>query len=182
MKNTKKMLNIAGVICLIVGLLAIGSLMLDLFYNEYNVYNIVIDSVSIVLSIATGITYLVLAPKDASYLIKNRNLFFVIVALNIFNNLIAWFVCFWVELTISQMSRVEKLSTLFDAQQQKPTQSNSNTDENVIILDKSEYQVQDIVDNLKTELEKLEKLKQQGLITEDEYQVMRKDIIDKCFN
>lgn len=178
MKNTKKMLNIAGTICLFVGLLGIGSLMLDLFYNDFNVFNIVVDSVSIVLSFATGITYLVLAPKDASYLIKNRNLFFVIVAFNIFNNIIAWFVSFWVELTISQMSRVEKLSDLFEKPQQKP----NSTDENVVILDKSEYEVQDIVDNLKTELEKLEKLKAQGLITEEEYQVMRKEIIDKCFN
>ena len=82
------------------------------------------------------------------------------------------------ELTISQMSRVEKLSDLFEKPQQKPSKS----DENVVILDKSEYEVQDIVDNLKTELEKLEKLKAQGLITEEEYQVMRKEIIDKCFN
>lgn len=171
------MLNIAGIVCLFVGLLSTGFLLLDLLYNEYNLFQIITDIVEIVISFATAITFLILAKKEVAFLIKNKKLFLIIVLFNIFNNIIAWFVCFWVEMSISQISRVEKLSNLFE-NTQKPT----DTDENVVILDESEYEVQGIVNNLKSELERLEGLKKDGLINQTEYEVMRKELINKYFN
>ncbi len=167
MGNVKKTLLIAGIICLAVGLFSVGTLCLDLFVYEYNVYAIVVDSIEIALSLGTGIFYLVVRTKPVKEICKHNMLFFWIAIVNILNNLVAWVMSFWVEIVVSNNARFARINKV---KEEKPKENGD--------IDVVDYEIERIKENLTTRLEELEDLKQRGMITEEEYQKLREEAIN----
>ena len=53
--------------------------------------------------------------------------------------------------------------------------------ENEVVLDKDDYEIKSKVDLLTEEIEKLNKLKESGAITEEEYKKLKEDLLNKSF-
>lgn len=169
MKDSKKTLLISGIICLVSGLFDILALCLAIFDIKPDTYTIVINSLYVFLSITTGIIYLCVMGKPTDWLVKNRILFVVLMFLNIINGLVVWLVSFWVEIVITEQYRIK----LFNQNTNKP---NENGD---ITLHDNDYEITSKVDFIKSEIEKLDEMKRKNQITEEEYNRLREEIINK---
>lgn len=113
--------------------------------------------------------------KTLKQIVDKKAMFVTLLILNIFNNLIVWAMAFWVELLVSRYSKVSTFSYNHIGEQSVPKQ------ENEVVLDKDDYEIKSKVDMLTEEIEKLNKLKESGAITEEEYKKLKEDLLNKSF-
>ncbi len=168
MKDSKKTLLISGIICLVSGALSVLTLVMAVCAKEIGVTDIVINSLCIALSFVTGISYLCVMNKGNDWLTDHRMLFIILMFLNIINGIIPWLVSFWVEIVITEQYRIRLFNQNF-----KPGQ------EGDITLHDNDYEISSKVDYIKSEIEKLDEMKRKNQITEEEYNRLRQDIINK---
>ena len=160
MKEIKKALFVAGIVCVVSSMFSFAQLFSDIFYFNAATYYVVLDGVYAALSITTGIIFLVMRSKSLKEIVEKRGMFITLLVLNIFNNLIVWAMAFWVELLVSRYSRVSNFDYNHVGEQ------NTKVQENEVVLDKDDYEIKSKVDMLTEEIEKLTKLKESGAITE----------------
>lgn len=175
MKQLRKALLIAGIVCVGSAMFSFAQLFSDIFYFQAKTYYIVLDGVYAALSIITGIIFLIMRNKTLKQIVDKKAMFVTLLILNIFNNLIVWAMAFWVELLVSRYSRVSTFSYNHIGEQSVPKQ------ENEVVLDKDDYEIKSKVDLLTEEIEKLNKLKESGAITEEEYKKLKEDLLNKSF-
>ena len=175
MKQLRKALLIAGIVCVGSAMFSFAQLFSDIFYFQAKTYYIVLDGVYAALSIITGIIFLIMRNKTLKQIVDKKAMFVTLLVLNIFNNLIVWAMAFWVELLVSRYSRVSTFSYNHIGEQSVPKQ------ENEVMLDKDDYEIKSKVDMLTEEIEKLNKLKESGAITEEEYKKLKEDLLNKSF-
>lgn len=175
MKQLRKALLIAGIVCVGSAMFSFAQLFSDIFYFQAKTYYIVIDGVYAALSIITGIIFLIMRNKTLKQIVDKKAMFVTLLVLNIFNNLIVWAMAFWVELLVSRYSRVSTFGYNHIGEQSVPKQ------ENEVVLDKDDYEIKSKVDLLTEEIEKLNKLKESGAITEEEYKKLKEDLLNKSF-
>ena len=175
MKQLRKALLIAGIVCVGSAMFSFAQLFSDIFYLQAKTYYIVLDGVYAALSIITGIIFLIMRNKTLKQIVDKKAMFVTLLVLNIFNNLIVWAMAFWVELLVSRYSRVSTFSYNHIGEQSVPKQ------ENEVVLDKDDYEIKSKVDMLTEEIEKLNKLKESGAITEEEYKKLKEDLLNKSF-
>ncbi len=175
MKQLRKALLIAGIVCVGSAMFSFAQLFSDIFYFQAKTYYIVLDGVYAALSIITGIIFLIMRNKTLKQIVDKKSMFVTLLVLNIFNNLIVWAMAFWVELLVSRYSRVSTFSYNHIGEQSVPKQ------ENEVVLDKDDYEIKSKVDLLTEEIEKLNKLKESGAITEEEYKKLKEDLLNKSF-
>lgn len=175
MKQLRKALLIAGIVCVGSAMFSFAQLFSDIFYFQAKTYYIVLDGVYAALSIITGIIFLIMRNKTLKQIVNRKAMFVTLLILNIFNNLIVWAMAFWVELLVSRYSRVSTFSYNHIGEQSVPKQ------ENEVVLDKDDYEIKSKVDLLTEEIEKLNKLKESGAITEEEYKKLKEDLLNKSF-
>lgn len=175
MKQLRKALLIAGIVCVGSAMFSFAQLFSDIFYFQAKTYYIVLDGVYAALSIITGIIFLIMRNKTLKQIVDRKAMFVTLLILNIFNNLIVWAMAFWVELLVSRYSRVSTFSYNHIGEQSVPKQ------ENEVVLDKDDYEIKSKVDLLTEEIEKLNKLKESGAITEEEYKKLKEDLLNKSF-
>ncbi len=175
MKQLRKALLIAGIVCVGSAMFSFAQLFSDIFYFQAKTYYIVLDGVYAALSIITGIIFLIMQNKTLKQIVDKKAMFVTLLVLNIFNNLIVWAMAFWVELLVSRYSRVSTFSYNHIGEQSVPKQ------ENEVVLDKDDYEIKSKVDLLTEEIEKLNKLKESGAITEEEYKKLKEDLLNKSF-
>ena len=175
MKQLSKALLIAGIVCVGSAMFSFAQLFSDIFYFQAKTYYIVLDGVYAALSIITGIIFLIMQNKTLKQIVDKKAIFVTLLILNIFNNLIVWAMAFWVELLVSRYSRVSTFSYNHIGEQSVPKQ------ENEVVLDKDDYEIKSKVDLLTEEIEKLNKLKESGAITEEEYKKLKEDLLNKSF-
>lgn len=175
MKQLRKALLIAGIVCVGSAMFSFAQLFSDIFYFQAKTYYIVLDGVYAALSIITGIIFLIMQNKTLKQIVDKKAMFVTLLILNIFNNLIVWAMAFWVELLVSRYSRVSTFSYNHIGEQSVPKQ------ENEVVLDKDDYEIKSKVDLLTEKIEKLNKLKESGAITEEEYKKLKEDLLNKSF-
>lgn len=175
MKQLRKALLIAGIVCVGSAMFSFAQLFSDIFYFQAKTYYIVLDGVYAALSIITGIIFLIMQNKTLKQIVDKKAMFVTLLILNIFNNLIVWAMAFWVELLVSRYSRVSTFGYNHIGEQSVPKQ------ENEVVLDKDDYEIKSKVDLLTEEIEKLNKLKESGAITEEEYKKLKEDLLNKSF-
>lgn len=175
MKQLRKALLIAGIVCVGSAMFSFAQLFSDIFYFQAKTYYIVLDGVYAALSIITGIIFLIMRNKTLKQIVDKKAMFVTLLILNIFNNLIVWAMAFWVELLVSRYSKVSTFSYNHIGEQSVPKQ------ENEVVLDKDDYEIKSKVDLLTEEIEKLNKLKENGAITEEEYKKLKEDLLNKSF-
>lgn len=175
MKQLRKALLIAGIVCVGSAMFSFAQLFSDIFYFQAKTYYIVLDGVYAALSIITGIIFLIMQNKTLKQIVDKKAMFVTLLILNIFNNLIVWAMAFWVELLVSRYSRVSTFSYNHIGEQSVPKQ------ENEVVLDKDDYEIKSKLDLLTEEIEKLNKLKESGAITEEEYKKLKEDLLNKSF-
>lgn len=175
MKQLRKALLIAGIVCVGSAMFSFAQLFSDIFYFQAKTYYIVLDGVYAALSIITGIIFLIMQNKTLKQIVDKKAMFVTLLILNIFNNLIVWAMAFWVELLVSRYSRVSTFSYNHIGEQSVPKQ------EDEVVLDKDDYEIKSKVDLLTEEIEKLNKLKESGAITEEEYKKLKEDLLNKSF-
>lgn len=175
MKQLRKALLIAGIVCVGSAMFSFAQLFSDIFYFQAKTYYIVLDGVYAALSIITGIIFLIMRNKTLKQIVDKKAMFVTLLILNIFNNLIVWAMSFWVELLVSRYSKVSTFSYNHIGEQSVPKQ------ENEVVLDKDDYEIKSKVDLLTEEIEKLNKLKESGAITEEEYKKLKEDLLNKSF-
>ncbi len=175
MKQLRKALLIAGIVCVGSAMFSFAQLFSDIFYFQAKTYYIVLDGVYAALSIITGIIFLIMQNKTLKQIVDKKAMFVTLLILNIFNNLIVWAMVFWVELLVSRYSKVSTFSYNHIGEQSVPKQ------ENEVVLDKDDYEIKSKVDMLTEEIEKLNKLKESGAITEEEYKKLKEDLLNKSF-
>ncbi len=175
MKQLRKALLIAGIVCVGSAMFSFAQLFSDIFYFQAKTYYIVLDGVYAALSIITGIIFLIMRNKTLKQIVDKKAMFVTLLILNIFNNLIVWAMAFWVELLVSRYSKVSTFSYNHIGEQSVPKQ------ENEVVLDKDDYEIKSKVDMLTEEIEKLNKLKESGAITEEEYKKLKEDLLNKSF-
>ena len=175
MKQLRKALLIAGIVCVGSAMFSFAQLFSDIFYFQAKTYYIVLDGVYAALSIITGIIFLIMRNKTLKQIVDKKAMFVTLLILNIFNNLIVWAMAFWVELLVSRYSKVSTFNYNHIGEQSVPKQ------ENEVVLDKDDYEIKSKVDLVTEEIEKLNKLKESGAITEEEYKKLKEDLLNKSF-
>ena len=171
----KKTLKISGILCLVASIFNIVTLVIDILSPEFSIYIIVIDSLSVLLSVITGIVYLLSLKKTEEQIIKRNGLYFALLILNIFNSLIVWFISFWVSMAVNN-ANLEKNAVYLNGKENlgKDTQGeNSNTN-----ISRENLEVSRNVMRLTERLNELEELKKSKQITEEEYESLRKKLLD----
>lgn len=177
MKQIKKALFIAGIICVVSSIFSFAELFSDLFYFQLETYYVVMDGIYAALSVTTGIIFLIMKNKSLKQIVDKKAMFITLLVLNIFNNLIVWAMAFWVELLVSRYSRVSNFD--YNHVGAKTGESHTEQNSNEIVLDKDDYEIKSKVDMLTEEIEKLKNLKDSGIITEEEFQKLKQDLINK---
>ena len=173
MKEIKKALFVAGIVCVVSSMFSFAQLFSDIFYFNAATYYVVLDGVYAALSMTTGIIFLVMRSKSLKDIVEKRGMFITLLVLNIFNNLIVWAMAFWVELLVSRYSRVSNFGYNHVGEQ------NTKAQDNEVVLDKDDYEIKSKVDMLTEEIEKVNKLKESGAITEEEYKKLKEDLLNK---
>lgn len=171
----KKTLKISGILCLVASIFNIVTLVIDILSPEFSIYIIVIDSLSVLLSVITGIVYLLSLKKTDEQIIKRNGLYFALLILNIFNSLIVWLISFWVSMAVNNAS-LEKNAVYLNGNENlgKDTQGeNSNTN-----ISRENLEISRNVVRLTERLNELEELKKSKQITEEEYESLRKKLLD----
>ena len=171
----KKTLKISGILCLVASIFNIVTLVIDILSPEFSIYIIVIDSLSVLLSVITGIVYLLSLKKTDEQIIKRNGLYFALLILNIFNSLIVWFISFWVSMAVNN-ANLEKNAVYLNGKENlgKDTQGeNSNTN-----ISRENLEISRNVVRLTERLNELEELKKSKQITEEEYESLRKKLLD----
>lgn len=177
MKQIKKALFVAGIVCIVASMFSFAQLFSDLFYLHESTYYVVMDGIYATLSVVTGIIFLIMRNKSLKQIVDKKAMFITLLVLNIFNNLIVWAMAFWVELLVSRYSRVSNFDYNHVGAQTGETHTEQNSNE--IVLDRDEYEIKSKVDMLTEEIEKLKNLKDAGIITEEEFQKLKQDLINK---
>jgi hypothetical protein len=184
MRDLKKTLKIAGSISLVASLLGIASLLMNIFVYPFDPYYITSDAAEVVLSIITGVIYLVYMNKSENEIINHRGLFLALNILNIFNNLIVWAVSFWVDISVNNALKRQEFSNFTNGYQPFQNQQNSKQNEshqtinNEYVMNEDDYSVKKDGKSLKEKLEELNKLKEENMISEEEYNSLRKKIFE----
>lgn len=173
MKEIKKALFVAGIVCVVSSMFSFAQLFSDIFYFNAATYYVVLDGIYAALSMTTGIIFLVMRNKSLKEIVEKKSMFITLLVLNIFNSLIVWAMAFWVELLVSRYSRVSNFDYNHVGEQ------NTKVQENEVVLDKDDYEIKSKVDMLTEEIEKLTKLKESGAITEEEYKKLKEDLLNK---
>lgn len=177
MTNIQKTLKTAGIWCLVASVIYTLTLVADIFLIDFSLFSVILDAISIVLAIITGITYLCFSKKSRETILKNKSVFLVFSILNIFTTLIVWFISFWVQTTVARELRTDTLKNTIYGQ---TTQNTDNSD--TIILTEDDYEIKQSGQTLSTKLEELKNLKAQNLITEEEYERLRQEAIKNFMN
>lgn len=177
MKQIKKALSVAGILCVVSSMFSFAEMFSDLYYFQLGTYAVVMDGICATLSVVTGIVFLIMKNKSLKQIVDKRWLFVTLLVLNIFNNLIVWAMAFWVELLVSRYSRVSNFDYNHIGAKQNEEHKEQNPNE--IVLDQDDYEIKNKVDILTEEIEKLTRLKDSGAITEEEFQKLKQDLINK---
>ena len=172
MKDIKKTLKLAGIMALIINVLNITNLLLNIFYYEFSVFAVVEESVCILLAFITGLTYLCLLKKSKEQIIKKKGLFLTLSLINLFNNIFVWIIALWVDIVVSNLARIAYMKQMFN---------NTNTEQNNgdINISEDDYEIKKETENLSEALKDLENLKSKELISEEEYNELRQNLINK---
>ena len=176
MKDIKKTLKLAGVLSLVINVLNISNLMLAIFVDEFSVFAVVEESICIVLTFVTGITYLCLMKKNKEHLIQHKGVFLALTLINIFNSIFVWIIALWVEIAISNIARIEYMKQVLN----KTGKSAESGD--TIDLNECDYEIKKETENLSESLKELDNLKSKKLISEEEYNELRQSLINKFLN
>ena len=171
----KKTLKISGILCLVASIFNIVTLVIDILSPKFSIYIIVTHSLSVLLSVITGIVYLLSLKKTDEQIIKRNGLYFALLILNIFNSLIVWFISFWVSMAVNN-ANLEKNAVYLNGNENlgKDTQGeNSNTN-----ISRENLEISRNVVRLTERLNELEELKKSKQITEEEYESLRKKLLD----
>lgn len=180
MRDLKKSLRVSGIVILVCIIFNIGLILSDIFTGEFSLYYIIIDSISIILTLYTGITYIYLSRKERGYILTKRKLFFYVSLLNIFNNVIIWGITVYVNVSVNNHIRAKAFQSIFNnkspvyvhpEEQATYTPNESNTVE-IINPD-----IDEMKNRLKSRLDELSDMKQKGIITEEEYLDLRNKAI-----
>jgi hypothetical protein len=185
MKDLKRTLKIAGIISLVASLPAIISLLMNIFVYPFDPYYVTLDLAEVILSVAAGVIYLVYSGKSEQAIVTKRGLFLALNILNIFSNLIVWAVSFWVEISVNNAYKKYEFNNFashaygfrrFGYSNQEPEQKHE--DKNEYVIHEDDYTVDNSSQTLKEKLEELNKLREENLISQDEYNNLRKKIIN----
>lgn len=180
MTNIKKTLKNAGIWCLVATIISVLSLISNIYLVDFVLYNIIWDIIGIILSITTGIIYLCYSKKNKEKLLKPRKIFFILTILNIFNNLIVWVLSFWVQISYNKEMRTIQLKQMFNmGNNNQSFNSQNNPDDNIITIDKEDYEIKEKTEKLTDKLEELKELRRKNLISEDEYEKLRQEALRK---
>lgn len=179
MTNIKKTLKTAGIWCLVATILSLITLFTDIYLFEFYLYNVIVSSMEILLSVITGIIYLCYSRKTKESILKHKNLFFVLAIINIFNNLIVWFLAFWVQMTINREIRTIHFKTMFNMSNNSTHYNRDEDNSDVIVIDEDDYEIKHNAETLTSELEELKSLRDKNLITEEEYERLRQETLRK---
>ena len=83
---------------------------------------------------------------------------------------------FWVEIVVARYARISSFEY-----EHVTNQNTSSEQSNGIVLDKDDYEVKNKADTIIGEIEKLNRLKQNGVITEEEFQKIKQDLLNNSF-
>lgn len=164
--------------CLVAAIFSIVSLMMDFFYHDFYIYDIVSDAVCVALSVATGTVYLVFMNKDKDFILKRRSTFLVLAILNIFNNLIVWVVAFWVQMSVNRELQPNIFVQRNGEEIKQENEKSGVKDDKSIHLSEEDYSEKRIAQDLTEKLNELNKLREKNLISEEEYKKMRQECIE----
>ncbi len=171
MKIKNKTLLITGILCLVGLLLNILDIYLDVKIYSSNIIYIIGNSVAGAISIASGIFLIIMSTKSDEYVAKRANIFFIFSLINIFNNIVVWGIVLWAQFAVS--ARIRKIAY------RDFTKSTRENSDGSIVLNKEDYEITQLTNDLTEELNKLDKKRTDGEISEDEYNTKREEIIKK---
>ena len=183
MKGINKTLKTASIWCFVATALSIGTLFYDIFAVKFSIYNIIMDSFCIVLSIVTAIMYVYYSKKTKQEIINKHRTFYILCFANIFNSLIVWVIAFWVQMSVGREIRGQNFKRVFTMPNfQAENQEEQTQDTSTVILNEEDYEIRTYAQNLTVKLEELKTLRSKNLISEEEYQKLRQEAIDNFMN
>lgn len=164
MKNPKKTLLISGIVCLVAGILATVNIYFDIVKN-FSILIVIYDALSIAISIFIGIYLITVSNFNIDRLKKQKKLFLIITFIAIFGSFLTWLVTFY---SYFIYSNYIKYILIIKEKHNKESVINIT---DCSIEDKTEY--------LAKEISKLEKQKNKGKISEEEFLKLKSDLINK---
>ena len=163
MKDPRKTILISGIICLVIAILASVNIYLDIV-RSLPIYLIVYDAISIIISFGIGIYMIVVSRLDLEKLIKQQKVFLVLTFIAIFGSFITFLITFYTNFVLSSFLQYRVIY-----------RKQANTD----VIDIENVTIQDKADYLAKEIAKLEKKKEKGEISEEEFLKLKSELINK---
>ena len=164
MKDPRKTILISGIISLILAVLSIAIVYLDLITN-FSWIILIYDIISITILFVVGIYMIVISKFDFEKLAKQQKIFLTFTFIAIFGNFITWIITFYSYFALSNFLKYKMLY------KEKVSLNKDIIDVEATIEDKAEF--------LSKEIEKLEKSKKKGEISEEEFLKLKSDLINK---
>ena len=164
MKDPRKTILISGIISLILAVFSIAIVYLDLITN-FSWIILIYDIISITISFVVGIYMIVISRFDFEKLAKQQKSFLAFTFIAIFGNFITWIITFYSYFALSNFLKYKMLY------KEKVSLNKDIIDVEATIEDKAEF--------LSKEIEKLEKSKKKGEISEEEFLKLKSDLINK---
>ena len=164
MKDPRKTILISGIISLIAGGLNMIFAYLDLSQNFSSII-LIFDIVSISISLIVGIYMIIVSKFDLEKLAKQQKIFLALTFIAIFGSFITWILTFYSYFALSNFFRYKMIY------KEKLTPFGNVIDAEATIEDKAEF--------LSKEIKKLEKSRDKGEISEEEFLKLKSDLINK---
>ena len=164
MKDPRKTILISGIISLIAGGLNMIFAYLDLSQNFSSII-LIFDIVSISISLIVGIYMIIVSKFDLEKLAKQQKIFLAFTFIAIFGSFITWILTFYSYFALSNCLKYKMLY------KEEVSLNKDIIDVEATIEDKAEF--------LSKEIEKLEKSKKKGEISEEEFLKLKSDLINK---
>jgi len=179
LKNFKKTLLIAAILCVLAGLFSVYNLIQDLSVEKISKFEVGFDILQIALSFITSIIYLFFSFKSNEYVLKCARFFYTICFVNIFNSIIAWVITFWVEITIGKFANKIRYTQILKRQQNF---DELNTGSDIVDMSEEDYEINKTTDILSKRLNELKTAYENNEISEQEYEQLKDEVIKKYMN
>lgn len=176
MKGLKKTLTIAWILCVVACVFSVYNLVLELKDVTSKLY-VFYAGLQVVLCLITAGIYFVYSLKKEQEIIKKVRLFYTICFVNIFNNIIAWAVSFWVEIVVG---RTLARARFKNVQVQPVFEEVENKD--VVDMNEEDYEIKKSADVLSKKLEELDEKLKNNEITQEQYNQLKNEVINKYMN
>lgn len=183
-KQLKSFGIVALLLCFVLGI----QIAISVFVYQIQLTYFLRQILQLSLTFISGIIFLIYSTKKPDYLYNHKNTFLTLLILNIFNNFIVWIFSLIAEISVANLKNYAQFSSANTNSTDDYSFYNSNENnfqtENfekgeTISFAESDFEITTKDNKINEELSKLDAMKRNGKISNDDYEIAKRQILNK---